>query len=184
MQQVLVMNSCGRRVRSAPSYRQRRSDHALSIFTRSSGRPSANHPLESGVRRRSNLAAAPTLSPSWRDQPRCTDASSSDSRARATLIADIDPCLQARHFADAKLSMVAGAVHPALKANAIPLLGLSPFSSRYLVPASSPAATLLCSTPMPGMSISIESPTAMGPTPAGVPVMMTSPGSRVMCRLK
>ena len=34
---------------------------------------------------------------------------------------------------------------------------------------------------MPSISISHTSPTASGPTPAGVPVEMMSPGSSVMC---
>src|SRR5207247_8068485 len=37
-------------------------------------------------------------------------------------------------------------------------------------------------TPIPAMSTSTESPGSIGPTPAGVPVMITSPGSRVITR--
>jgi len=40
--------------------------------------------------------------------------------------------------------------------------------------------TLFFSTPIPSISTSTVSPTPRGPTPAGVPVMMTSPGRRVM----
>ena len=46
------------------------------------------------------------------------------------------------------------------------------------------ATTPLRSTPIGAMSISIVSPTWIGPTPAGVPVMMTSPGSSVRWRLR
>ena len=45
----------------------------------------------------------------------------------------------------------------------------------------SPAAiTGLESAPMPSISISTVSPGSIGPTPAGVPVMITSPGNKVM----
>ena len=37
---------------------------------------------------------------------------------------------------------------------------------------------------MPSISTSMESPTWIGPTPAGVPVMIMSPGSRVMYLLR
>src|SRR5688572_32841763 len=40
--------------------------------------------------------------------------------------------------------------------------------------------TGLASTPTPSTSISTVSPGAIGPTPAGVPVEMTSPGSSVI----
>ena len=43
--------------------------------------------------------------------------------------------------------------------------------------------TVLRRMPIPGISTSSRSPGAMGPTPAGVPVMMTSPGRSVMNRL-
>ena len=40
--------------------------------------------------------------------------------------------------------------------------------------------TGLLSTPSPSISTDTTSPSAIGPTPAGVPVRMTSPGSRVV----
>ena len=46
------------------------------------------------------------------------------------------------------------------------------------------ATTGFFSTPMPSTSISTVSPGCIGPTPAGVPVMMTSPGSSVMAALR
>src|SRR5439155_9879060 len=42
------------------------------------------------------------------------------------------------------------------------------------------ATTVFRSTPTPGISTSTTSPGASGPTPAGVPVAIKSPGSRVM----
>jgi hypothetical protein len=42
------------------------------------------------------------------------------------------------------------------------------------------SATGFRSTPMPSTSTSTTSPGWSGPTPAGVPVMITSPGSSVM----
>jgi len=39
------------------------------------------------------------------------------------------------------------------------------------------------STPMRSISTSSESPATSGPTPSGVPVRITSPGSRVIIRL-
>src|SRR5690606_18213680 len=40
--------------------------------------------------------------------------------------------------------------------------------------------TLLVREPMPATETSTSSPTCMGPTPSGVPVRMTSPGSSVI----
>src|SRR5205823_1407169 len=42
------------------------------------------------------------------------------------------------------------------------------------------ATTRLLSRPMPSISTATSSPTCIGPTPAGVPVRITSPGSSVM----
>jgi hypothetical protein len=42
--------------------------------------------------------------------------------------------------------------------------------------------TGLCNTPIPETETSIVSPAVRGPTPAGVPVAITSPGNRVIMR--
>src|SRR5262249_50714466 len=50
---------------------------------------------------------------------------------------------------------------------------------------SSPSTTGFASVPMPGMDTETMSPATSGPTPAGVPVMIKSPGRRVMtCEMK
>lgn len=64
-----------------------------------------------------------------------------------------------------------------------PWLGLRIWAKvvAYRMPS---ATTEFRSTPMPGISISTVSPTDSGPTPAGVPVMIRSPGRRVMNLLR
>ena len=42
------------------------------------------------------------------------------------------------------------------------------------------ATTVFCSSPRPSMATTMVSPGCTGPTPAGVPVITTSPGSSVM----
>src|ERR1700739_103745 len=44
------------------------------------------------------------------------------------------------------------------------------------------ACTGLCNTPIPETETSTLSPATIGPTPAGVPVAITSPGTRVIIR--
>jgi len=48
------------------------------------------------------------------------------------------------------------------------------------VPGGKAHFTMLTSGAMPWMRTSRRSPDSMGPTPAGVPVRITSPGNRVM----